>query len=502
MNLRLAVLVVMMGLPPITGFTVDAQAQPAPESPPHDGPVLDVQDVESRVRAAWRPVAEAAHKRLQADPTDAIAWGELSRALEHGGKPYAALLAWRTGHHHAPEAVAPLLPRALELADNLDEDVWLGGVLRNAFGLPMDAPTRERLALFVARHHFRRGAWGEASSLLPLISRNGPYALEAQVLQGTLLAQQSRYTEALPAMLTAYERSRQAGRPPRYVSTLAMNAARTLFATKAWEQAIGYYQQVPPADPSWPRAQVEMAWAAFRAQDMNRTLGLLQTHESPFFDDFYQPEAQMLRAQALYLLCKFPATTAAIDAFQARYQPILDTLHAQLDTWTADQVLADAQRERAGEPTQLPRMLLREVVWDGRLDRQLNTLRESRHELKGLDWVPLVRDALQARHDEVQAETGARLLAHLQAKQEELRDLLSNIELTRVDLLSLEAELYQRAAATGKREPPAARIESRKALRRKGLRVWPFQGESWVDELGAYTVQTPSECPESLSRGR
>ncbi len=479
------------------------RAAPAPEAVEEaPAPTLDMQDLESKVRVSWRPTAEKAHAALDKNPADAVAWAHLSRAVEHGGKPYTALMAFAEGYRHSPQTMAPLLPRALDLAMTLNEEAWFGGLLADGFSLPMDADTRARLALVVARHHFAEGAWGAALGLLPLVPDDGALGLEAAVLKGTVLAMQKRYTEALPLQLTAYERARQQGRDERYVSTLALNAARTLFAAKSWEQAYVYYDRVPRSDPAWSRAQLEKAWAAFRAQDMEAVLGILQTHETPFFDGFYQPEAAMLRAQALYLLCKFPSTTTAIDDFQAHYQPILDALDARLDAMSPGDALADARAELEGGTPTLPRMVLREVVWDGRLAAQLGQVRDGRHELKSLSWIPRAEALVSARVDAVSEEADARLLAELQDKQVELQDLLSNIELTRVDLLSLQADMYQRASATGE-SPQAveARVSARKALRRKGKRVWPYQGESWIDELGAYQVRTPSECPEGLSRG-
>lgn len=464
--------------------------------------VVDMTTLESEVQSGWRTVAESALKQIGKDPSQALPYAHLARALEHGGKPYAALATWVQGLERSPSTVAPLLPRALALSEELGEDAWLGGKLTDAFGLPMEADTRARLALAVARHHFGEASWGDALAMIALVPEDSAWGLDAAVLRGTVLAQQKRYTDALPLMLTAYERARQEDRSERYVATLAMNAARTLFAAKAYAQAVAYYDKVPRTDPAWPRAQVEAAWAAFRAEDMDTVLGRLHTNESPFFHDFYQPEAAMLRAQALYLLCKFPATTAAIDDFQARYQPILDALEVQVPQLADGGALEQARTVLDGGTPALPSMVLREVSWDGRLDQQLDTVAQGVHELTSLDWAPPARDALRARVDALSDTADGRLRAELQDKQAELADLLSNIELTRVDLLSLEADLYQRAAATG--EAPIQKTEvlaARKELRRKGKRVWPFQGEYWIDELGSYQVRTLSECPEGLARG-
>lgn len=478
-----------------------AAAQDAP--PAATAPAaFDAAAVESRVLTGWTRVAEAAEARLAADPSDAGAWAELGRALEHGGRPYAGLVCYTRALRLDPAATAGILDRAFGLAVELGEDAWLGEALLNAFSAPMSAQTRARLALAVARHHFREGSWGDALGLLPLIPDDSELGLDAVVLRSTILAQQQRYTDALPLALTAVERARQARRSDRYVATLAMNAARTLFAAGSFEQAEGYYDRVPRSDPAWPRAQVEAAWAHFRRDDMDGTLSRLQTHDSPFFDTFYLPEASMLRAQALYLLCKFPDTTAAIDAFQTRYQPLLDALRATLPGLDPATAIAQARAERDGADTLLPRALLRNTRWDGRLDTAIRALRDGRHELKNLEIMPAARAALAERVAAREAVEGQRLLDQLTAQRDELADLLSNIELTRIDLLSLQSELYQRAAAGGALPAPAPDArQARRDLRRAGKRVWPFEGEYWVDELGSYRVRTRPECPDSLVRG-
>ena len=121
-------------------------------------------------------------------------------------------------------------------------------------------------------------------------------------------------------------RERASGRDERFRAVLDLNIARTYFALGNWGRAMEYYGRVPRSDAAWPEAQFERAWAHFRADDMPGTVALLITHDSPFFEDWYFPEGELLRAQALFLMCKFPQTTKEIDEFQASYAPILARL--------------------------------------------------------------------------------------------------------------------------------------------------------------------------------
>ena len=49
---------------------------------------------------------------------------------------------------------------------------------------------------------------------------------------------------------------------------------------------------------------------------------------SPFFDDWYFPEADLLRIYSLFLMCKFPEASKEINAFQDHYKPIQQRLAA------------------------------------------------------------------------------------------------------------------------------------------------------------------------------
>ena len=105
---------------------------------------------------------------------------------------------------------------------------------------------------------------------------------------------------------------------------------------------------------------------------------------------------------------------------------------------------------------------------------------------------------IQARRDARIQEEGQRVLDKVDAARTELTDMLQSIEITKLDLLSLEQQMYERAAATGVLDQGSGRKRRDRDVR-KGFREWAFQGEYWADELGYYVMNTTPECPESLT---
>ncbi len=489
-------------------FAVPAIAQDAGEDPP--AAIVDVTAAAGLLeKGDWKGAAAASEEILSdASQVDAhaAAWGYLGAALHKGGLPYAGLSAWGEGLEVAPIALTPHYQRLVDTAATLNEDVWIGGLLSD-MSVPMAPAVREHVAIMVARHAFDESSWGEVLGILPLVPETSRYALEAEVLNGVTLAQQSRFGESLAALLAARERAVRGNRSPHYVATLSLNVARTFYASGNFGRAMEYYNMVGREDAYWPQAHFERAWAHFSVDDMAGTLALLHTHHSPFFEGWYFPEAELVRAQALYLMCKFPEAKNTIDFFQEKYEPLHESLVGTVGQLDAATAFDDGRDMLAGKPTQLPSSLMRKLTWDQRFQDSAAAIDLADAELARIDglgddaWVIRARKTLTGRRDARVKAEGSRILDIAREARDELDDMLEGIELTRIDLLTFEADLLSRAAATGEMPEFGDKIGKIRKLRRKGKRVWPFEGEYWADELGWYSIDARPDCPNNLRRG-
>ncbi len=503
----------------LTWVLIAALSGPAVAAPPKpsasEKPSPAVAALDPRVEAIdgtldrgdWRAAADAAGALLTDPAASSVrgpAWTRLGRALLKGGLPYAALVSLTEGARLAPADAAASYGELATLAFQLHEEAFVGRVVGEDFSVPMNAGLRGQVAFLAAKAAFAEGAWGTALGLLPLVPQDASYALDAQVLQGVALSQQARHSDALVPLLTAYERARAGERDPHYVATLALNVARTFYAQGNFGRAMEYYDKVPRSDAAWAEAHFERAWAHFRVDDMPGTIGLLTTHASPFFDDGYWPEAAMLRAQALYLMCKFGEVETSVEAFRTRYAPLQKAIDTAVSGMTPADALADARTLRTGGSPRLPSAVVARFGTEARIGDALAALDVAAADLSRLGKTggeAEVAKLLAARRDERIQTEGGRVLEAAKTASAELDEMLADLELTLVDIGSQLADLYQQAAATGEVLDTETEGQVRE-LRKKGKRVWPFQGEYWADELGWFRVVARPECPESLRRSR
>lgn len=441
------------------------------------------------------------------------AWRSLAALLESHQLPYAALVAWSRAIEADAQAAAGDIAKVMDLAESLSDEEILGPVLGSNVGVQgLDAPTRSRMAYLAARHQLRRGNLGTALGILMMVEEGTPVFAHAMALRGVVLANQGRHAEAVNPLVTAQAAARQTADfedAERFDDVVELNIARTYYGAGNWAQAIEWFNRVDRKSEYWAQAQFEKAWAHFRNDDMQQALATLHTHDTPFFDGYYYPEADLLRAYALFTLCKFGSATQEINEFVETYTPVSEALARELGALDEAAAFAEARTFVEGGTPKLPPMLLRDFRYDDRFAEAVASLDKAQEELAKLakmtdrPFVRAAREWVTERRDARIAEEGARVLERARTARTELAQTLQAVEITRVDMLQMQAEMYERATETGKLDfgDTIGKLRNmRKA--RKGYRVWPYQGEVWADELGWYAVDARADCPESLAAER
>jgi hypothetical protein len=251
----------------------------------------------------------------------------------------------------------------------------------------------------------------------------------------------------------------------------------------------------------------ERAWAHFRLTDMDGALAILMVHGSPFFEDWYFPEQDLLRVYALFLLCKFPDAQKEVDRFAERYKPIEAALQGPAAGYTPEKAWEEALLYRGGKKTEVPVMVLRRFGSDDRLAGAKAAVDKADEEIKRLQNVassPFAAEA-KARLEERRAALirveGARILAHIKRCQGQLHEMLANLDVTRLDVMQYETDLYERASVVGEVEFGDRIGQLRKLRKKPRTLVWPYEGEVWADELGYYQITARPDCPEKLQSG-
>lgn len=435
-------------------------------------------------------------------PVHGAAWAMLAGLYEKEGLKVPAVLAWARALERSPQDYGGQVLHAAELSEEIGDDGELAPVLGNNVGLAKDGASRNRLAQIAGRYHLRQGNYGPALGALLMGDKASPGFADVELLRGIVLAQQQRYADAIPPLLTAQTEAAGQKDGEDLAEAATLNVARAHYANEDFGQAILWYSKVPRTSAHWLDAQFERSWAHFRAGDMNGALSLLMNHGAPFFEDWYFPEQDLLRAYAMFLMCKFPDASKEMDAFAAKYTDVKAELEG-LSGLTPEQAFGDVVAFREGKTTQVPGYVLLPFRTEDRYSSAITFVARADAELAKADGMPGMagseaKKMIQARRDARIQEEGQRVLDKVDAARSELTDMLQSIEITKLDLLSLEQQMYERAAATGVLDQGSGRKRRDRDVR-KGFREWAFQGEYWADELGYYVMNTTPECPESLT---
>lgn len=410
-------------------------------------------------------------------------WALYSAALRAEGLPYAALLSATEALRRTPSA--PMLHEALALAEV--DRAHLGEVLLALPTWKADPADQEAASWLAARAALDAQSWGAAQRHLGAITKDNPNYPQAQLLLGVALAQADRPRDALVPLLIASATAPPSD--PALAAAITLNLARATYATGDFPSALAHYQRVPRRSEPWAQAQFEAAWAAFREDDFGLSLGLMMTHETPFFAQGAWPEAALLRTYAHFSLCQYSAAAQVITAFDAQFRPEktqLDALDLSLDgAWA----LLDA-------PQPLPVRLQAQVAADTRLARVRAARTAGSAELPRLDGLPGGKPAaerLRARLDALERAEAQRWSARWTAARSELAQMLNDAAVLRLDTMRLEADMY---AAGG---PQKGIQQGAPAAPPGGAQIWPFEGEYWADELGYFRVTPLVTCHPSGS---
>ncbi|HTL12684.1 MAG TPA: hypothetical protein VL588_09365, partial [Bdellovibrionota bacterium] len=108
--------------------------------------------------------------------------------------------------------------------------------------------------------------------------------------------------------------------------------ARSLYEQGRFRDADKAYDEIPKASFVWTDILFEQAWNAYAEREYNRTLGKLVTYKSPGLSFVFNPEVDVLTAQAYLALCLYGDANQVINAFNGKYEKVGKDVKRFVDT--------------------------------------------------------------------------------------------------------------------------------------------------------------------------
>jgi hypothetical protein len=257
----------------------------------------------------------------------------------------------------------------------------------------------------------------------------------------------------------------------------------------------------------WAESLFERAWTDFLTKDLNQTLGLLLTVDSPYFEDTdFIPEVTYLRALTFFNLCEYDEVERILTGFDAKYKPMQAEVETffnqykdQKDVW--DQAYDTYFGQHANPSSSLPKSAFSRILRNRDLGTMVRTLDSMDQEQASInsekgEWRNNVGDDLlktiEADRVLYKKKAGNELLREMGKLNEMLKDLLVRSEIVRFEVVDAQRADYEFKAQN--QDVAAGTKEHVDYAKTPDIIYWPFNGEFWRDELGYYRYTEHGEC--------
>jgi tetratricopeptide (TPR) repeat protein len=360
-----------------------------------------------------------------------------------------------------------------------------------------------------------KDAFGKAiGHLTALRPAAGETYLKAKHLLGVTFVYLNQAQPALEAFKDLLRFEEQVGSPKyykQYKDLASMSLGRLFYSIGQFETAVKYYDRVEEGTSQWLDSLFELGWTYFQLNRVDRVLGSLHTLNSPYFEDRYYPEGQVLEALILFRTCRFKETLVTVQRFLRDYKPLKKELDAQLSGQRSDAEFYDYLAALAGQKDKLSvqlRRIFNAALNDKRLQRSFGSVLLANAELEGLEKLErnttatasakqLTEDMGRIRAVMV-SEAGGLARARLTRVREDLTEIIR--QGLRIKYESMKAGRGSISSSVRKDMADTAMAVSEPREEDTEHVVWPFDGTYWKDELGGYTYDTRSRCTANEMR--
>ncbi len=274
-----------------------------------------------------------------------------------------------------------------------------------------------------------------------------------------------------------------------------LGKARAYYSQGDFQKSIASYENVTRFSDDWYDAMYESGWAYFQNAEFGRSLGMVHSVHSPYFDDRFRPESFVLKATTYFQMCHFDRVRKTLDVFFALHEPMSDQLKPWMEGDTSD---AEFVELITSGDASFPEQIRLRVESNRKFQRYLLQLRKADSELERAEsefpdgnfkgqLVGLLED-LRSQWTVLTGRLGRELV---------LREQVA------LDAFLNQARIIQFETADAERKMLEAGKDITKGPRAKGPRpfvpnaryqYWAFNGEYWIDELGFYEHSIKDEC--------
>ena len=372
---------------------------------------------------------------------------------------------------------------------------------------------RDRLNFYFGKCAYSRKDFKKAGRYLSQVQARSPFYSKARYHLALVYAEQNNVKRSAD-VFKDLAAGRSGVTDTNRVAAL-MGLARVFYQGKRFEESIKIYRNIPRDTVYFYDSLMENSWNYLQSGKFRSALSNFQTLHSAFYQNRYQPESLILRAYVYLYICKYYEMEKVLDLFNTLYLPILKDVSKSLK-WGASSsgaflksVLTHRRDKDQGlefsDGSSFHNVALDRVSRDSEFLSMINYLQKLEKEQTLLESLPAdwkrarvgrnTAYILRRRISSTRKNAGKRIRQLLLDIKKDLHRLSTSEQYLRYDMLKGKREFLKKKIARKylNREQIDAKI-TRSYYIQNGYEYWPFDGESWLDELGNYHYLGRQNC--------
>lgn len=415
------------------------------------------------------------------------------------------------------EYFGPSLARLVAIARLSGDDSELVRLLPKLTPEQYPRGSQNHLYYLVGLSLFEDEKLSDARKYFSQVSPKSDLYLKSKYLEGVIFNKQGKLKSAVKSFRDVYREPVEANVDPATLAEIdglkdlaLINIARIYYGIERFEESTKYYDLVARDSPHWADALFENSWATFMQSDLNKTLGLLLTVQSPFFsNDEFMPEAIVLRSLTFFNLCQYKEVETTLLSFEEKYRPMQAEMRDFVKSYSteegrqlADQAWDSYFGKGSKKETKLPKSLFTRVLASQDLTAVVKRLdmldqEEALIDQQNRAWRDslgsALKDQIEKDRQRLKRRAGLLFLSEMARTANYVNDLLTQSEIIRFEVVDAQRQDYQYKMS----DPGALKTYQTTQVdfaTSVDFIYWPFNGEFWSDELGYYVYTEKAAC--------
>lgn len=356
--------------------------------------------------------------------------------------------------------------------------------------------------------------YSKAAKAFSKISSKNPLYSKARYFAGLAYSEAGKLEQSYRAFTQSANARAEEGVSDGDRVAALMGRARVLYHMKRWDESLEAYRIIPRDTKYFHDMLFESSWAMLRSGKFRSALSNFQSLHSKYYDEYFFPEATLLRAIVYLYICKTDEVQKVTKTYDQTYGKMYRQLKKYLKSGAS---LGSGYKElsvvlnavKNGESVseenfEIPYLLLRHISRSSEIQKVYSYLQniqlESAKIKKDSDWVRTPEGgyaykALVQRNKKAKERLARALRQQLKILNSELLAFEDQKELIEFELISSEKELARKTLEGRNDDLEKADVGvNRVDYIKNGYEYWPFKGEYWLDEIGNYHYLGASRC--------